>query len=856
MPSTAKTKIGQRIEATANLLTTTSVLGYISNVARNELTDAVREGNQTKALAAVDIIDKTLSSVKKRVRADTYQASQVSASKISYASKRLAVEEKRKEALNPIRKSVRKSDAFAACEKFVKSSLALPQKKASSISQPNPIRRLSRRALPRASRRNLPQGILPGATAAPQIPLPTTGFHYSPQEVVDIIEGIDSARDQVRAKDYMISEGRVPLSERRSINKMLNKATKTGQVPRYWNSKGHPPVLNEMEMKQLGNKLSAKKNFSWKLPAFQKEVAKAVEERYSVAGMSIVGRNVKPTKKTLNNMMTAMVLNGHAVPVTSVIAKTQTRHTAETSLMAAVALAVTVAGTHFYEVAPSTNVAGDTDVDPVRASIAEANAVEATDGAKLLVDLVRSAHNGRPIKLVKPWYVFSTDDTTSYIFPGRIEPGSDVEFFLASSCGVDERDTHSSYSVEENVSMNGFRIKLTFTFSAGGHMAPIYITVTGLSEKELPVSLCPTGMLKIKIPGLAIGSATDPRNQELGYIVFLRKTGDNSLDVRRFRDYRNTVFIPFVGSLRKAYNGVEVDSGSKAPEGVTAVSYCDGDIPQVAAITDPVQMAKDALLRIISNKQNAARSAVEQAADLMKIFRFLKRMIKITTSSNIPDTPLKKGLIVAFTELKKERKLILPKSHLDALIDFCCVIVTILAKVATPENIRDGFIRGGMIDAASLMIPDLFAMLNTTRRALSLEELENCKASFPSLLKYFLEHGHVPDDVFECHGLPIDADIKGNKVRRTATINNEVCQRAKCFSHPTQKALRDKRNIDVQEKADAAKQLKEIERSQWRVWNQKCEEEITRKLPQGKTLADAPIKLFEKPLARLLSSFI
>ena len=79
MPSTAKTKIGQRIEATANLLTTTSVLGYISNVARNELTDAVREGNQTKALAAVDIIDKTLSSVKKRVRADTYQASQVSA---------------------------------------------------------------------------------------------------------------------------------------------------------------------------------------------------------------------------------------------------------------------------------------------------------------------------------------------------------------------------------------------------------------------------------------------------------------------------------------------------------------------------------------------------------------------------------------------------------------------------------------------------------------------------------------------------------------------------------------------------------------------------------------------------------
>jgi hypothetical protein len=127
-------------------------------------------------------------------------------------------------------------------------------------------------------------------------------------------------------------------------------------------------------------------------------------------------------------------------------------------------------------------------------------------------------------------------------------------------------------------------------------------------------------------------------------------------------------------------------------------------------------MVKDAALRhIISNKQNAAKSAAEQPADLMKIFMFLKKMIKITTEANMPETPLKRALISKFADLKLEGKLHLPKNHLDALIDFCVVIVKILAKIATPENIRDGSIKAGMIDTSSLMVPDLLAMLNTTR---------------------------------------------------------------------------------------------------------------------------------------------
>jgi hypothetical protein len=136
MPSTRTTKIGGRIEATANLLTTSSVLGDIINIARNELIEAVKEGNQRKALAAVKIIDRTLSSVKKRVRDEAYGTAQVSASKIDYAAKRMAVEEKRRDSLNPIRKSLRKSDAFVACEKFIKTANRATPTKLKAVAKP------------------------------------------------------------------------------------------------------------------------------------------------------------------------------------------------------------------------------------------------------------------------------------------------------------------------------------------------------------------------------------------------------------------------------------------------------------------------------------------------------------------------------------------------------------------------------------------------------------------------------------------------------------------------------------------------------------------------------------------------
>ena len=84
-------------------------------------------------------------------------------------------------------------------------------------------------------------------------------------------------------------------------------------------------------------------------------------------------------------------------------------------------------------------------------------------------------------------------------------------------------------------------------------------------------------------------------------------------------------------------------------------------------------------------------------------------------------------------------------------------------------------------------------MLATCRKEIPKELYDKIVSDFPSLLKYQLEHGHVPDSVYQNLGYPMDQDMDGNEVTRDATITQENHQRAKCLSHTYQKQLRKER---------------------------------------------------------------
>lgn len=85
--------------------------------------------------------------------------------------------------------------------------------------------------------------------------------------------------------------------------------------------------------------------------------------------------------------------------------------------------------------------------------------------------------------------------------------------------------------------------------------------------------------------------------------------------------------------------------------------------------------------------------------------------------------------------------------------------------------------------------PDFNQMLAICRRNLTKLEYRVCIQSFPVFFKIFTEKGHINDDVFKRIVFNQDCNIKGDIVRRTATISQKYMQMAKCLTHRHQITL-------------------------------------------------------------------
>jgi hypothetical protein len=113
----------------------------------------------------------------------------------------------------------------------------------------------------------------------------------------------------------------------------------------------------------------------------------------------------------------------------------------------------------------------------------------------------------------------------------------------------------------------------------------------------------------------------------------------NALDTCRFLHYQKHAFLPFVESLRVAYDG-HIPDGAVLDE-LTVSSWGDGDFGQLAATTHEERIVEAALLKIISNNHAAASSATQQMADLLKLVNKLNKI----TSAEGRMTPLKQAII-------------------------------------------------------------------------------------------------------------------------------------------------------------------------------------------------------------------
>ena len=68
--------------------------------------------------------------------------------------------------------------------------------------------------------------------------------------------------------------------------------------------------------------------------------------------------------------------------------------------------------------------------------------------------------------------------------------------------------------------MCDMRVKITWMFSGGGTCAPLFMTVSGLNDREMPPG---KDLIVLKIHGLWIGGSGVSSNAQHGYDVFVRK---------------------------------------------------------------------------------------------------------------------------------------------------------------------------------------------------------------------------------------------------------------------------------------------------------------------------------------------
>ena len=253
--------------------------------------------------------------------------------------------------------------------------------------------------------------------------------------------------------------------------------------------------------------------------------------------------------------------------------------------------------------------------------------------------------------------------------------------------------------------------------NATGMLAATFITVTGLTERELPKEGCPSGVLHIAIKGLCVGAAQDLRHDAIGYLTLYRrekcKVTQTTAEQRNFAFYRKEVLLPFIALVRENLYGLKM--GDPVPYELTAVSWSDGASVQLNAITDEQQQEMDSELKISSNKHSASRTAVEQPCDISPCFRSFRKLANGTSRDDVPAVGLQKKVKIKFAELKQKGILDLSEKKESALLDFLGSYPSIVSRACPTESIARGFLLNGMVDADSKANPDIAMILKTCK---------------------------------------------------------------------------------------------------------------------------------------------
>jgi hypothetical protein len=226
--------------------------------------------------------------------------------------------------------------------------------------------------------------------------------------------------------------------------------------------------------------------------------------------------------------------------------KTSTQFAAENFLRVSISNLALIGITHFIPVSNE-----DAEIREEMKSLSEPT--------KMLLKRVADAW-GTSVFPVLPELIVSTDDTTEYIFEGKCE--KEPRFVIATKSLTMKQGSNALYQVQDNKSMSGMRVKLTFKITAMGNCFPLVVTVTGLTEWEMNGK----DFVHVEIPGLCIGGGgvSVDSSQQCGHLFLMHNT--EGAEKARFKYYQEKILIHGINLQRKRYCNFDIAAGTSIPD--------------------------------------------------------------------------------------------------------------------------------------------------------------------------------------------------------------------------------------------------------------------------------------------------
>ena len=160
-------------------------------------------------------------------------------------------------------------------------------------------------------------------------------------------------------------------------------------------------------------------------------------------------------------------------------------------------------------------------------------------GVNLLFKMIHRYHNHKPMVPILPATCYSTAGTTDYKFKGYGKNRKGLSKSVSNK-SLKNAGLLSRYRINNSKVVNEMRVKLTYTFSAAGTMTPIFISILGLMEKELPED----ERITLKIEGLSVGcGGVTVATKQCGILLLVR--GQKGLDKIRYNYYYDNILLPF-----------------------------------------------------------------------------------------------------------------------------------------------------------------------------------------------------------------------------------------------------------------------------------------------------------------------